>query len=587
MALVNSIAPCHLEFLGSLEGIAREKSRIFSGLPADGTAVIPQESPGNGILRSAASKAGRILTFGYSEKSTVQVVYKGGNINGSSFELINHENGERALVNWSLSGRHQACNAAGAAAVAVAFGIPLAQIAGGIRQTRLPGMRMRLAEHGGATWLNDAYNANPDSMRASLEWLSEFADEDRLLLVLGDMGEIGKSALKEHLKVLYYARQKFPEARIAAVGAHMSKAVAVMNLVSRKNILPFPVTEEAVARYLRCRERKLRLIDEALRLTEGRENIHFLIGVDDSAPTDSVQTNELAYLRQAVAGRGAVLSGADEDGMLALCRMFAVSDYQGALPTVTVRYFGGSESGASSDYDHQPMTEIVAEHLAYLGCGAGEDGDLQLLVLTAPAEESQRKTAIRQLIAALRQARKDGTPTILMDAAKNGYGTDFQRELVKKTELGFLLGYAGFYDLANATGIALANGVARWLCLQSGAVRTQGQEDAFRRTLADSLVKDICYKNQAKIQTTVYVRDTLQGDPDNFRRTGTAEEDVLPQAEAYLREAAGDVLRNLARSAMRTDAAGTLGGFGSLTIGKVSFPWLRVFEIRMEWEVSR
>ena len=47
--------------------------------------------------------------------------------------------------------------------------------------------------------------------------------------------------------MLYYARQKFPEARIAAVGAHMSKAVAVMNLVSRKNILPFPVTEEAVA----------------------------------------------------------------------------------------------------------------------------------------------------------------------------------------------------------------------------------------------------------------------------------------------------------------------------------------------------
>ena len=349
----------------------------------------------------------------------------------------------------------------------------------------------------------------------------------------------------------------------------------------------YGVTEEAVAQYLHCRERKLRLIDEALRLTEGRENVHILIGVDDSAPTDSIQTNELAYLHQAAADRGAALSGADEDGMLALCRMFAVSDYQGALPTVTVRYFGGSESGASSDYDHQPMTEIVENHLRYLGCEAGEDGDLQLLVLTAPAEESQRKTAIRQLIAALRQARKDGTPTILMDAAKNGYGTDFQKELVKKTELGFLLGYAGFYDLANATGIALANGVARWLCLQSGAERTQGQEDAFRLTLADSLVKDICYKNQAKIQTTVYVRDTLQGDPDNFCRTGTAEEDVLPQAETDLREAAEDVLQNLSRSAMRTDAAGTLGGFGSLTIGKVSFPWLRVFEIRMEWEVSQ
>ena len=349
----------------------------------------------------------------------------------------------------------------------------------------------------------------------------------------------------------------------------------------------FGLTEEAVQRYLLCRERKLRLTGEALRLTEGMENVHFLIGVDDSAPTDSIQTSELAYLRRAVEGRGAVLSGADEDGMLALCRMYAQCDGSGTMPAVTVRYFGGSESGASSDYDHQPMTEIVEAHLAYLGCGTGEDGDLQLLVLTAPAEEGQRGRAIRDCVSALRQARADGTPTILMDAAKNGYGTDFQKELVKKTELGFLLGYAGFYDLANATGIALANGVARWLCLQSGAERTQGQEDAFRLTLADSLVKDICYKNQAKIETTVYVRDTLQGDPDNFCRTGTAAEDVLPQAESVLREAAGDVLRNLSASAMLTDAAGKLGGFGQLAIGKVSFPWLRVFEIRMEWEVSR
>ena len=348
----------------------------------------------------------------------------------------------------------------------------------------------------------------------------------------------------------------------------------------------FGVTQEAVDRYLLCRARKLRLISEALTLTEGMENIHFLLGVDDSAPTDSIQTNELAYLRQAVEGRGAVLSGADEDGMLAFCRMYARCDCEGKLPAVTVRYFGGSEDRASSDYDHQPLTEIVAAHLSYLGCEMAESGQLQLLVLTAPADESQRKTAIRDCVAALRDARKAGTPTILMDAAKNGYGTDFQRELVRKTELGFLLGYAGFYDLANATGIALANGVARWLCLQNGAPRTQGQADAFRLTLADSLVKDICYKNQAKIQTTAYVRDTLRGDPDNFCRTETDPEAVLAQAEIFLRDAAGDVLANLSRSAMLTDGEGTLAGFGTLRIGKVSFPWLRVFEIRMEWEGS-
>ena len=240
VSLVVSIGSCHLEYLKTLDGVATEKSHILLALSKEGTAVIPQTSPGNGILRAAAGHAAKILTFGYSDKATLEVVYKGGNIRGSSFELINHENGEHAAVEWGLSGRHQACNAAGAAAVGVAFGIPLSQIAEGIAGTRLPGLRMRVAEHAGATWLNDAYNANPDSMRASLEWLGEFADENHLFLVLGDMGEIGKTALKEHLKVLTYARRRFPEAEIAAVGAHMSKAVAVMELVSRKNITAYP-----------------------------------------------------------------------------------------------------------------------------------------------------------------------------------------------------------------------------------------------------------------------------------------------------------------------------------------------------------
>ncbi len=246
VSLVVSIGSCHLEYLKTLDGVATEKSHILMALSKDGTAVIPQTSPGNGILRAAAGHAAKILTFGYSDKATLEVVYKGGNIRGSSFELINHENGERAAVEWGLSGRHQACNAAGAAAVGIAFGIPLAQIAEGIAETRLPGLRMRVTEHAGATWINDAYNANPDSMRASLEWLGEFADENHLLLVLGDMGEIGRTALKEHLKVLSYARRIFPEAEIAAVGRHMSKAVAVMELVSRKNIAAYPSASAAV-----------------------------------------------------------------------------------------------------------------------------------------------------------------------------------------------------------------------------------------------------------------------------------------------------------------------------------------------------
>ncbi len=159
----------------------------------------------------------------------------------------------------------------------------------------------------------------------------------------------------------------------------------------------FGLTQAQVERYLLCRERKLTLIDHALAASEGMENVHFLIGVDDSAPSASIQTNELAYLRRAVEGRGAVLSGADEDGMLAVCRMYALQGDE--TPQVRVRYFGGSESSASSDYDHQSMTEIVAQHLAYLGAEqTEEDADLELLVLTAPAEEGESDGYIDALI---------------------------------------------------------------------------------------------------------------------------------------------------------------------------------------------
>ena len=349
----------------------------------------------------------------------------------------------------------------------------------------------------------------------------------------------------------------------------------------------YGITEDQAEQYLRCRARKLALTGHALQAAERMEQVRFLIGVDDSAPSASIQTNELAYLRRAAEGRGAVLSGADEDGMLAVCRLYEDETLGESPPTVRVRYFGGSERSASSDYDHQPMTEIVTHHLDYLGAAQAEAGaDLELLVLTAPAEAAESGRYIRELIQALRDNQARGVPTILMDAAKNGYGADFQKQLVKKTDLGFLLGYAGYYDLANVTGIALANGLARWLCLSRGGPKTQGQQDAFIRTLADSLLKDLCYKNQAKVSTILYVKDTLKGDPDNFCNTGTDPEAVLEKTAQYLEKDAGDVLKNLSRSTMLTDLEGGTAGLGSLSLSDFSFPWQRVFEIRMTIHVQ-
>ncbi|MBO4632156.1 MAG: UDP-N-acetylmuramoyl-tripeptide--D-alanyl-D-alanine ligase, partial [Lentisphaeria bacterium] len=203
-SLIVSIGSCHLEFFVDLNGVASEKSHIFAPESVQ-DAVFPQECGGNDILRKAASRIPGQYTFGESPESTVQVIYHGGNLEGSSFELIETASRKRIEVQWNLTGRHQALNAGCAAAAALSFGIPLEMIGEAIGNIKLPGFRMRKTRHRFVLWLNDAYNANPDSMCAALNWLSEFADPAHLLLVLGDMGELGKESLKGHMRVIAFA----------------------------------------------------------------------------------------------------------------------------------------------------------------------------------------------------------------------------------------------------------------------------------------------------------------------------------------------------------------------------------------------
>lgn len=216
-ALVNSIAPCHLEFLGSLEGVAREKSHIFCGLPKDGTAVIPADGPAVEVLEAAAASC-RVFRFGEDvSRCDVAARYLGGTLEGSRFEL-SFRTGERFTLEWTLTGRHQARNAAAAAALAVAIGIPPETIAAGAVHARLPGMRSKVTRLGGVTYVNDAYNANPGSMRAALANLAEFTDPARLVLVLGEMRELGASEAAEHHALVETALRSFPGVRLLTVG---------------------------------------------------------------------------------------------------------------------------------------------------------------------------------------------------------------------------------------------------------------------------------------------------------------------------------------------------------------------------------
>ncbi|MCW3480726.1 UDP-N-acetylmuramoyl-tripeptide--D-alanyl-D-alanine ligase [Neisseriaceae bacterium JH1-16] len=201
VALVNNALRAHLGGFDGVEGIARAKSEIFEGLAESGLAVINADDANAALFRAAAG-AYRQLSFGLEQG---EVRAKAVELDGlvSRFTLVSPA-GEVA-VTLPAAGVHNVRNALAAAALALAFEVPLATIAAGL--AAFAGVKGRLQQKRaacGATVLDDSYNANPDSMKAGLDVLAGFAASR--VFVMGDIGELGDTAPELHAEVGAYAR---------------------------------------------------------------------------------------------------------------------------------------------------------------------------------------------------------------------------------------------------------------------------------------------------------------------------------------------------------------------------------------------
>jgi len=226
-AVVTSIAPCHLEFLGTLYGVAQEKGCIFQDLADDGMAVIPAAAPAVEVLVEKAGQH-RIIRFGTADSGAeIKVEYLRGSLCESTIRL--DLAGEIREVTLPLGGRHQAMNAAAAAAVAVSMGATPDQIAAGLARTKQAKMRMAEVLLHGVSYVNDAYNANPQSMNAAFDHLAGCVNPQELVLVLGDMLELGNFERNEHRKVLERVMSSFPGARLVTVGPRFAREASGLN----------------------------------------------------------------------------------------------------------------------------------------------------------------------------------------------------------------------------------------------------------------------------------------------------------------------------------------------------------------------
>jgi UDP-N-acetylmuramoyl-tripeptide--D-alanyl-D-alanine ligase len=200
LSLVLNVGKAHIGEFGSQQAIAQAKGEIVEALTDDGLAVLNADDP---LVAGMASRTvATVRTYGTG--ADVDVRLEGlalDDLGRPRFRLV--AGGSSAEVQLQLVGEHHATNACAAAAAALALGLPLDTVAAALADvTAISGGRMEVHQRAdGVTVIDDAYNANPDSMRAGLKALAAIGrrrPEARTIAVLGEMLELGSSSMEEH-----------------------------------------------------------------------------------------------------------------------------------------------------------------------------------------------------------------------------------------------------------------------------------------------------------------------------------------------------------------------------------------------------
>ena len=197
IGVVTNVGPVHLERLGSMAAIAAAKGELVEALPSDGVAVLNGDDAT--VAAMASRTKARVLLYGQSSQCHIRGSDLASHgLDGISFRLT-YEGSRPRRVEAHLPGRHHLYPALAAAAVALAEGMTLAEVASALEEAR-PELRLRvLTTPNGATILDDSYNASPQSVSAALDLLTELPG--RRIALLGEMRELGAAEEEGHRQV--------------------------------------------------------------------------------------------------------------------------------------------------------------------------------------------------------------------------------------------------------------------------------------------------------------------------------------------------------------------------------------------------
>jgi UDP-N-acetylmuramoyl-tripeptide--D-alanyl-D-alanine ligase len=227
VGVITNIGASHLEFLGTLSGVAAEKQVLFEAIPSEGAVVINRDDPHLASWKGSVQQ----WTYAIDRDADLMATDIQSDAQGTTFTLQlhrGHGGGGKQRIILSLFGWHHVYNAMAASAAALSLGYEFDDIREGLRQVRPISLRGEMIEVCGATIFLDAYNANPGSVKGALQTLASLAPSGSVLpwpgrkvALLGDMLELGEASESAHQEVGRMAAQ-YRIDRLIAIGKFSS-----------------------------------------------------------------------------------------------------------------------------------------------------------------------------------------------------------------------------------------------------------------------------------------------------------------------------------------------------------------------------
>jgi UDP-N-acetylmuramoyl-tripeptide--D-alanyl-D-alanine ligase len=195
-AIITNIGVAHIEFMGSREAIAAEKGALAQAVAPDGTVMLNADDP---LSKKIAVGIRAKVVFAGTTEGTVRASEITQSATGTDFTIL--EGAHRCRAQLPVPGLHMVQNALLAVAAGRMFGLSLEDCAAGLAAAPLTKARLQIKRIRGVQFIDDSYNANPESMKAALHTLVELDADGKRIAVLGEMRELGEESARGHREV--------------------------------------------------------------------------------------------------------------------------------------------------------------------------------------------------------------------------------------------------------------------------------------------------------------------------------------------------------------------------------------------------